>query len=201
MLARDVVEHEVEHEADPCLPQLGGQGAQVVHGAQVGAHRPVVGHRVAAVVVALARLQQRHEVQVRHAELAQVVDRPPHAVEVAGEPVGVRGVPEHARVLEPVRRQGALLVEPVQLRVALGVGTRGGGDEVGQEGRVAGVHGLDAVAQVGPPALEPQLEQLAPGAVEALERRHRGRSDVRRDLGHGTNLSREAFAPLVIVSP
>ena len=46
--------------------------AQVVHRPEVGPHAPVVGHRVATVVVALARQQQRHQVQVRHPQLLEV---------------------------------------------------------------------------------------------------------------------------------
>ena len=47
------------------------QLAQVVDGPEVGAHRAVVLHGVPAVVVALARLQQRHQVQVGDAEVAR----------------------------------------------------------------------------------------------------------------------------------
>ena len=78
------------HEADPAARAAPSASvAQVVHGAEVGAHRAVVGDRVAAVVVALARLQQRHQVEVGDAELAQVVEVLGDAPQVAGEAVGV----------------------------------------------------------------------------------------------------------------
>ena len=80
--------------------------AQVVHRAEVGPYGAVVGDRVAAVVVAVPRQQQRHQVQVGDAELLEVGDPLAHAGQVAGEPVGIGGVAEHARRLEPVRLRG-----------------------------------------------------------------------------------------------
>ncbi len=68
VLAGDVVEDQVEHQADAAPAQRGGELAQVVDRAEVGAHGAVVLHGVAAVVVAVAGLQQRHQVQVGDAE-------------------------------------------------------------------------------------------------------------------------------------
>ena len=95
VLAGDVVEHEVEAQADAPLPQRGGQPAQVVDGAQVGADRAVVGDGVPAVVGTRPGLEQRHQVQVGDAELLQVVGVLGDAVQVAGEAIGVGGVAEH----------------------------------------------------------------------------------------------------------
>ena len=64
VLAGHVVEHQVDDQADPGSSQLGRRAAQVVHRAEIGSHRTVVGHRVAAVIVAVAGPQQRHQVQV-----------------------------------------------------------------------------------------------------------------------------------------
>ena len=72
MLPGDVVEHEVEHERDAVTAQGLGQLTEVVDVTEVGTHRAVVLHGVATVVVALAWLQERHEVQVGDAEIAQV---------------------------------------------------------------------------------------------------------------------------------
>ncbi len=57
VLSGDMVQDEVEHEADAGLVQGLGEAAQVVEGAEIGAHRPVVGHRIATVAVAVARAQ------------------------------------------------------------------------------------------------------------------------------------------------
>ena len=74
VLAGHVVEHQVHDQADPAAAQGGRQVAQVVDRAEVGTHRAVVLHRVPAVVVALARLQQRHQVEVGDAEVLEVVE-------------------------------------------------------------------------------------------------------------------------------
>ena len=121
MLAGDVVEDQVHDQADALAAQGGREVAQVVGGAEVGADRAVVLDGVAAVVVALARLEQRHQVQVGDAEVLEVVEVLGDALEVAGEPVGVAGVAEHPRLLQPVGGEQPLLVELVQVGRALGV--------------------------------------------------------------------------------
>ena len=72
VLTRDVVEHQVEAEADALLAQGRGERAEVVDGAEVGAHGAVVHDGVAAVVGRRSRRQQRHQVEVAHAQVAQV---------------------------------------------------------------------------------------------------------------------------------
>ena len=115
VLAGDVVEHEVEHERDAVPAQGPGQLAEVVDVTEVGPHRAVVLHGVAAVVVALARLQQRHEVQVGHAEVAQVGQPARDAGERVGESLCVAGISEHVGLLQPVGSQQPALVEMPQL--------------------------------------------------------------------------------------
>jgi hypothetical protein len=55
--------------------QVARERAQVVHRAERRLDRAVVGDRVAAVVGLRPRVQQRHQVQVGDAELAQVRQR------------------------------------------------------------------------------------------------------------------------------
>ena len=55
------------------------------------------------------------------------------ALEVAGEPVGVAGVAEHPRLLQPVRREQPALVELVQVGRALGVRRGRGAHQPGQQ--------------------------------------------------------------------
>ena len=62
VLPGHVVEHQVEHQRDPLSPKVAREMTQVVHGAEVGPDGAVVLDRIAAVVVALARLEQGHEV-------------------------------------------------------------------------------------------------------------------------------------------
>ncbi len=114
MLTRHVVEHEVEHEAHVAVVQLRREVLEVVHGAEVGPHRAVVGHGVATVVVAVAGAQQRHQVQVAHPELVEVGQVRGDARQVVGEPLGVGGVADHGGVLEPVGAQHPLEVAHVQ---------------------------------------------------------------------------------------
>ena len=116
MLARDVVEHEVEGQRDAGPVQVAGEVGEVVHRAEVGPHRPVVHDRVAAVVGARARGEQRHQVQVGDAQARQVVDALPDALQVAREQVGVGDVPDRVGRLEPVGPEHALAVALAQRR-------------------------------------------------------------------------------------
>ena len=85
--------------------------------------------------------------------------------EVAGEAVGVAGVAEHPRLLQPVGGQQPLLVEQVQVGRPVGVRRGGGAHQPRQQGvgdlRV-GVHLGDGGGEVGPVAVQPQREGLPP---------------------------------------
>ena len=142
-----------------------GEVAEVLGGAEVGPDRAVVLHGVAAVVVALPGLQQRHQVQVGDAELLEVVEVLGDALEVAREPVGVAGVAEHPRLLQPVGGEQPPLVEQVQVGRALGVRRRRGAHQPGEQRTRdlgVGVDLGDRRLEVGPVAVQPQREGLPP---------------------------------------
>ena len=80
-----------------------------------GLDRAVVDHRVAAVVGRRPRVQQRHQVQVGDAELAQVGQLRAHAGQRPREAVDVGDVADGLLALEPVGRDLALVVEHPQL--------------------------------------------------------------------------------------
>ena len=163
MLGRAVVEDEVDADADPPPPGLAAQPLQVVHGPEPGVDGAVVAHGVAAVGVALPRGQQRHQVQVAHAQLAEVAEVLPHPLEGAREPVRVADVADGRRVLEPVGPDAAFQVEQLQLLaplpVALGQQHR---DPLQQPGQVvlAPVGRGQPLGQVAPPPPQPDQEQV-----------------------------------------
>ena len=70
---RHMVEDEVDHQADATRPERRREVAEVVHRAEIRPHRAIVLDGVAAVVVALPRLQQRHEMEVRDAKVLKIV--------------------------------------------------------------------------------------------------------------------------------
>ena len=115
MLAGGVVEHQVDAQAHVALVQRAGDLLEVVHRAQPRVHRAVVRHGVAAVVLPRPRLQQRHEVQVRRAELTEVVEPAGQLGEGAAEPVDVADVALHPGALEPAGVDLAPAVQPAQL--------------------------------------------------------------------------------------
>ena len=64
MLFGSVVTHQIHHQADAALPQGSCHLAQIVHAAQLGVDFAVVGHGVATIIGAAARLEQGHQVQI-----------------------------------------------------------------------------------------------------------------------------------------
>ena len=93
-----------------------------------------------------------------------------HALEVAGEPVGVAGVAEHPRLLQPVRGEQPLLVEAVQVVGAFGVRRRRQLDEPLQQRlghlRVGVDHRRPRRRRSGHQRSSRSCERLAPVAAE-----------------------------------
>jgi hypothetical protein len=154
LLACDVVQHEIERQGDARGVQVGRERGQVVHRPEVGSHRAVVHDRVAAVVGAGPRRQQWHEVQVGHAEVAQVPDALANALQVPCEQVGIRHVADSVGGLEPVGPQNAVAVALAQVGSSRGVDRSDDVDQGGEDARRV-VHSAQPVPQVDRPAVEP----------------------------------------------
>jgi hypothetical protein len=157
MFAGNVIEHEIQDEADSVAAQCGGQIRQVRHRAEIRTDRAVVGDRVAAVAVTGPRGEQRHQVQIGHPQLLQVPDAVGDAGQRPPEALGVGGVAQHPGGLEPVRGQRPFGVQQVEFGIALAEG--GGGQRhqalAQRGGDPAGVY---PAGQVLPPAVQPQRE-------------------------------------------
>ena len=197
VLARDVVEDQVEDEAHPVLAQRGRQVAEVVDRPQVGTDRAVVPHRIPAVVVPHPRLEQRHEVEVAHAQLAEVRDLVLDALEVVGEPLGVGGVAHHAGQLEPVRLQRTPDVEDVQVVRTLDERLMSQADQTvcERERRVVPVQRLQRLDEVAAPSLDAKLEELLAVGADGHARIQPHRHRCVEGGGTGVRLSRGRQRP------
>ncbi len=91
-----------------------------------------------------------------------------HAGQVASEPLGVAGVAEHPRLLQPVRLEQAALVEAAQLVGALGVPPGGHLEQPLGDGVGVRVERGQGGAQVAGPPVEPEGE----GRVGGTHRVH-----------------------------
>ena len=103
VLARGVVDDDVDAQRHALGAQTGGQAAQVVHRPERGLDGAVVGDRVAAVVRRGPRAQERHEMQIGDAQLAQVGQALAHALQRPGEAVDVGDVADGVLAVQPVR--------------------------------------------------------------------------------------------------
>ncbi len=103
VLVRRVVEDEVQHEADAVLAQFRRQRAQIVHRAEPWVDLAVVADGIAAVVVALRRLEERHQVQIGQPQLLEIGDLGAHALQVAGKEIDVVDAAQHLLGLIPAR--------------------------------------------------------------------------------------------------
>jgi hypothetical protein len=199
VLARRVVEHDVDAQRHPVRAQLARELAQVVHRAQRRLDGAVVRDRVAAVVGLGPRVQERHQVQVGDAELEQVREPLADAGERAAEAVDVADVADRLLALQPVRRDLALVVQAPQVGVPRGrarghrVEQRG---ELGGEALVVAVQRDERVAQLGVEALQPRQE----GSVAGHPRTHL------RELGadlraHRVDVLHRPYSPRPCASP
>ncbi len=168
MLLGRVVADKVDAQANALGSQPGGHLGQIGHRAQRRVDGAIVGHGVAAVVRAVARGQQGHQVQVGDAQFGQVGYALGHTAHVAGEAVGVGHVAEHIGLLEPVGPALAALVEQSQLGRA---GDIAGSDD-GQQVAAAFVKVEPVAVEAAQRPQRVRPMQLQPGAEDvALQRR------------------------------
>ncbi|CCI53145.1 hypothetical protein BN13_30097 [Nostocoides jenkinsii Ben 74] len=197
VLPRDVVEHKIHHQGDAATPQHRGEVPQVPDRAEVGTNLAVVRHRVATVVVAIARAQQRHQVQISHPEFGEIVGMPPDPAQILGEAVGITRIADPVRLLQPVGCQQAATVESQQLGVPLGIRPSGRFQKPSRDllwivG--SGIQPFDATEDVRPPTIDPELELLAPERIEWFEDGRESAEDGIRNEGHGAHSSAPADA-------
>ena len=186
MFAGHVVEHQIDDQADPGAAKPAGEGTQIVDGAETRFHRAIIGDRVAAVVVPLPGLQQRHQMQVLHPQLGQIVEVVADAGQAAGEPVGVGGIADHRGLLEPVRLEQPPLVQLVQFFAAVAKGRRGRHDQgVRQVRGPVAVEQGQRLDQIGPPAVEAEREGAPTDRVHVREHLSRAVVEPGRRAEHG----------------
>ena len=107
-----VVHHEIQAKRDASRVAVRRQRFQVLHRAQFRLDLPEVCHRVAAVAAPLRALQDRHQMQVVHAAVFQIIQPVAHAVQTAGKGVHIH---QHAQEIVPPVPVGVLQALPVQL--------------------------------------------------------------------------------------
>ena len=170
-----------------------GEVAEVVDVAEVGPHRAVVGHRVAAVVGRRPRRQQRHQVQVRHPEVHEVVDVVGHAGRGCRR-TGRRTPRSRARRAAGTSRLGQpLVVEVVQLVGPRVVRRPGDRQQPVRDRLGVVVQPPERGHQVGTPPLDAGLEDLSAGqGVAAHGRQYVASSACAQASGQETSVSRRA---------
>ena len=148
---RDVVQHQVAAQADALGVQGAGEFLKVFYRAQVGAHLAKIRNRVPTVVRGGAGLQERHQVQVFHAQVFKVTDLVQYAFEVARKAFRVADVSDHFRAFKPVGCEGAFQVEAAQFGVAGLMMLEHDAEQPGQHWGEFGsaVDGFQPVQQVG----------------------------------------------------
>ena len=157
-----VVQHHVDAGCHPSLAESAGDGLEILHRAKRGVDGAVVHHRIAAVGLAGAGFQARHQVDIGDAEPLEIVDMGGQVAQRAGEAVDVRDVGHLVLREEPVRVDVAVKVERAQVGRAFGrMGGQQRAEAVHQGGDVVGAietgQRADDVARAAGPA---QVEQV-----------------------------------------
>ena len=116
-----VVHDEVEADGDAALVAVLRQRREVGHRAQLRLDGAEVRHGVAAVAAALRALQQRHEVQVVHAAVGDVIQLFAHALQVPREGGDIHQHAHQLMALVPPRVGETRAVQLAQRRGTLGI--------------------------------------------------------------------------------
>ena len=164
-----MIENQIDNGADPAGPQRRREISQILVGAQIRSNRVEILHGVPAVIVTLTWCEQRHHMQVGHAQIGEMVEPLPQPLQRGAVAVDVAGVPEHVGALKPIGLQEPALVQTMEVVGAFGETLRCDGDEIGGDRVGLVVQGGDSIVQVGPPLLESELERLAPMGGHAGE--------------------------------
>ncbi len=172
VLGGGVVEHDVDAQHHPVCSHLGRELAQIVDRAEARLDRAVILDGVAAIVGLRPSSQQRHQVQVTHAELTQVRQPLAYPPQRSCEAIDVRDVADGLLTAQPIGRDLTFVVEPAQLVAALRRGARDRAQQrapcVG-EARIGSVQREQRVAQFGEEALEAHRERRV--SIHHLHRR------------------------------
>ena len=107
-----VVHHEIQTEGDASVVAVRRQRFQIFHRAQFRLDPTEVCHRIAAVAAPLRALEDRHQMQIVHAAVFNVIQLAAHPVQAAGKGADIH---QHTqKVMSPVP-VGILQALPVQL--------------------------------------------------------------------------------------
>ena len=114
VLLAGVVHHEIQADGDAPPVAVLRQRRQVLHIPQIGAHPPEVRDGVAAVAVFGGAVQQRHEMEIVHAAVGDIVQTLLHAPQGAREGVHIHLHPHQIVSFVPAGIRLPLPVQPAQ---------------------------------------------------------------------------------------
>jgi hypothetical protein len=186
-----MVQNKIKSQRDPSGTQYGGQLAKIINAAEVGAYRPIIHDRVAAVALARPRLEQRHQVEIGDAKFGEIVHPIRYTFQVTCEKIGVGRVTEHLGVLKPLRIRMPAQIQQSQVGwPLLEVLCRDLHEPVGHLGGMVGVGTRKARQQVRPIALQPSREDnLIMGWLALEQRRQIRNSHCPQAIGAAIRLS------------
>ena len=115
MLVGSVVDHQVQHQADPLGAQVPRELRQLGHGTQGRVHFPEGADGISAVVFVFRHFEERHEMQIGQPKLFEIRNFRADAFQVASEKIYITHAAQHLVGLEPKRVLLALPVEFSQI--------------------------------------------------------------------------------------
>ena len=102
MILRCMIHDKIHADIDAFLMTGSRQSLQILHGTKLLLHLPEIRHRVAAVRASLRRLQKRHQVDVIHIALLDIIQFGLHTFHITGKIVNVEHHAQHIVLLIPV---------------------------------------------------------------------------------------------------
>ena len=103
MFIRCVIENQIHNQADARLTKFARKRCKLFHRAKRRMHFAITADRIAAIVFAFGRFEERHEMKIGEAEFLEIWDFGFHAFEVFCEKINVANSAQHLVRLEPER--------------------------------------------------------------------------------------------------
>ncbi len=101
VILRRMVHDKIHADINALLMAGCRQGVKIFHGSQLFLHFPEICHRVPAVGASLWRIQKRHQMNIVHVTLLNIIKLRLHTFHIAGKIVDIKHHAQHVVLLIP----------------------------------------------------------------------------------------------------
>ena len=115
MVLAGMVHHEIKAQAH--APPMAGirKRLQILHASKRRIDTPEIGYGIASVAAPLRTLQKRHQVEVIHSALPDIIQVLLHSLQIPGKTLGIHQHSDQCAILIPCRKRFPGFIQPAKL--------------------------------------------------------------------------------------